>query len=168
MARRKRESAVTEGDFTSMLDLIFNLLAFFVVTFKLPKPELNFDLTLPPPKKIEQQVKSTEDMFAPKDEIFKDVSIRLVADDDGDLASILVEGQKVEGIPGLIAKIQRIGGATGAAMPVGGEGGLEAANIIVDPNLKYVYVITVVDACYLCNLTKINFGGSEKTKPGPF
>ena len=162
MPRRRADNSEVEGDFTSMLDMIFNLLAFFMITFNPPKPELNFDLTLPPPKKIEQQTKSTEDMFAPKDEIFKDVTIRLTADENGGLAGIFVEGQKVEGIQGMINKVMKIGGAMEGAAVSLEEGALEAANIICDPSLKYVHVITVVDACYQCNITKINFGGTEK------
>lgn len=159
MARRRRETSELQGDFTAMLDMIFNLLAFFVITFNPPKPELNFDMTLPPPKRTEQQQTPAEDMFMPKDEIFKDVTIRLAADAEGKLAAIFVEGQNVDGIPGLISKIQKIAAATGAATPSGG--GLETANILADPKLKYAYVIAVVDACYLCNLTRVNFGGRE-------
>lgn len=167
MPRRRSAHDPIEGDFTSMLDVIFNLLAFFVITFNPPKPELNFDLMLPPPKKIETQAKSTEDMFAPKEEIFKDVTIRLTSAPDGNVAGIFVEGQKVDGIKGMIAKVQKIGGAIGGTVAPGAKGdtgALEAANIIADPELKYVHVIEAVDACYQLNIVKINFGGTEKTR----
>lgn len=163
LARRNRNLAPIEGDFTSMLDLIFNLLAFFVVTFNPPKPELNFDLTLPAPQQGSGESKN-EDPFDITDELFRDVTIRLTASADGNLDEIVVEGQKVDGIAGLVQKILRVAGALGGLTGTD-NASLESANIVADPKLKYVYVIQVVDACYQCNIRKINFGGQKTPAP---
>jgi biopolymer transport protein ExbD len=161
MARRRRSPAPIDADFTAMLDLIFNLLAFFVVTFNPPSPELNFDFALPESK----QGQSTEpppESFEFEGELFKDVTIRLSADPAGKLAAIAVEGQKVDGIKGLVTKVQRMSG-TMAGLAGDGEGGLDTAQIIADAGLKYVHVVEVVDACYKCKLTKINFREPPKS-----
>ena len=52
MPRRRSgsPSGAIELNLTSMLDVVFNILAFFVMTFSPPEAERNFDVNLPPPK----------------------------------------------------------------------------------------------------------------------
>ncbi|MBY0587876.1 biopolymer transporter ExbD [bacterium] len=164
MVRRRRSPGPLDADFTAMLDLIFNLLAFFVVTFNPPSAELNFDFTLPESKQGASK-QPPPDSFEFEGDLFKDVTIRLSAGADGSLAGIAVEGQKVDGLSGLSAKIQRMSG-TLAGMVHDGEPALETAQIVADPTLKYVHVVEVVDACYKCRLSKINFREPAKS-PSP-
>jgi biopolymer transport protein ExbD len=161
MARRRRSPDPLDADFTAMLDLIFNLLAFFVITFNPPSPELNFDFTLPESKQG-QSNQPPKDPLEFEGDLFKDVTIRLSAQPDGSLSGITIEGQKVDGLPGLTAKIQRMSGSL-AGMVNDGEPSLETAHIIADPALKYVHVIAVVDACYKCRLSKIHFREPTQT-----
>jgi biopolymer transport protein ExbD len=146
-----------------MLDLIFNLLAFFVVTFNPPSPELNFDFALPE----SSQGKSTEpppDSFEFEGELFQDVTIRLSATAEGELSAILVEGQKVDGIRGMVSKIQRMSG-TMMGLAGDSEAALNTAQILADPKLKYAHIVQVVDACYKCRLLKINFREPVASSP---
>lgn len=160
MARRRTSSDDIEvkADLTSMLDVIFNVLAFFVVTFNPPKPEKNFDVTLPPPQKQETQAQ-TSDEASQEPELFESVTIGLRAGPGGTLQSIQLEGRDLGGggvgVPRLVNELRR----TASLISVGdGSGGaLEAATIICDPSLKYEHLIAVVDACYQASIKKINF-----------
>ena len=160
MARRRSGNASeeVETNLTSMLDIIFNVLAFFVVTFNPPKPEKNFDLSLPPPKQQEQQAEAPDETDKPP-EIFQDVTITLEAGADGSLAGIRVEDRPVAGIGALARDLATLSKMIGGVPGVGEK--LEAANIIAAPTLKYRWVIAVVDSCYQADIKKINFAESN-------
>jgi len=55
--RKKKKVEPTELDMTSMIDIVFMLLIFFILTFNPTKPEANFTLSLPsagsPPESVE-------------------------------------------------------------------------------------------------------------------
>ena len=153
--RGHRSGEEIDSNLTSMLDVIFNILAFFVVTFNPPKPEKNFDISLPPPKKEETEVQQQTEGEIQFE--FDDVTVRLVADAAGALEAIYIDSTPVEGLGRLPQAIQRIdreirGGSLDGK-------GLRAANIVSDPNLKYGYVIQVVDALYQNRIQEVNFAG---------
>ena len=158
MGRRKRSGGgneEVETNLTSALDLIFNILAFFVVTFNPPKPEQNFDVTLPPPK--EQQDESEGEMELPDMEavLFEDIQITLTAGPTGALTGVNIAGKQLPGtnMAALTRELRLLAGSIGGAT---GEK-LEAATIAAPPTLKYRYVINVIDACYSADIKKINF-----------
>lgn len=169
MARRRGGGSgeEVEGGMTSMLDLIFNILAYFVVTFNPPKPEKNFDVALPPVKieKNDAQSSSEEAALPDEDEeLMEEVRITLNAGPNGSLARISVQGKEVAGgIPALARQLQVVT----SAMKVGDGGeSVEAAQIVASPKLKYAYVVQAVDACYKVNIKKIGFseapGGAQQ------
>ena len=154
MGRRKvEEVGAANVDLTSCLDMIFNILAFFVLTFNPPKPEKNFDVALPPPKPQESTAPSETDLMI-EPEAFEDVTINVSAGPDGVVGAVRIEGKQVQGgITRLATELRRM------AQAIGGAGGdkLSAANIVADPKLKYRHIIEVVDACYFAQIQKINF-----------
>lgn len=160
MARRRaaENDEEVKADLTSMLDIIFNVLAFFVVTFNPPVPEKNFDVTLPPPKK-QEETKATSELPSEEPELYQDVTIGLRAGPNGTLQTIQLEGRDLGGagvgVPRLVNELRK----TAAMLNIGAadKGALEAANIIADPSLKYEHVMAVVDACYQASIKKINF-----------
>ena len=122
-----------ESNLTSMLDLIFNVLAFFVVTFNPPKPEKNFDVALPPPKQEESQ--STQELpdLDQEPELFDALTITLAAGPGGALAAVNVDGAPVDGgLNGLSRDLRikagSIGGVTGKK--------LETATVVASPHAQ--------------------------------
>ena len=138
---------------TTMLDLIFNILAYFVVTFNPPKPERNFDIYLPPPK-VEDESQSQDTFELPEEEdLLDEIQITLGAGPSGSLASVRLQGREIPG--GIRALPNELSLSVGAEKGVGKS--IEAATIISSPKLKYKWVIQVVDACYRAGIVKINF-----------
>ena len=160
MARRRRKAEVSEEEvvmnFTSMLDVVFNILFFFVATFSPPAPERSFDINLPPPK-LGQAGEAAANSDLPTDEeavLFDDITITLTAGANGELAGIRIEQRQIEGgLSRLTAEIRR------AAQQVVGLSGtkLDAAMIVAAPTLKYKHLIEVMDACRAADINKINF-----------
>jgi biopolymer transport protein ExbD len=148
-----------EINLTSALDVIFNILAFFIITFSPPAPERNFDVSLPPPKPVE--TKTEQQSEGPEAEPFKDVTITIAAKADGSVGGITLENRPISTVAALSRELDRTVRAINA---VGGDK-LEAATIIAAPTLKYRHLIETVDACYRANIQKINFaegGGAQK------
>lgn len=157
MARRRASSPDQSLtiDLTSCLDMIFNLLAFFMITFNPPKAEKNFDVGLPPPKVEKKESEGASQLPISEEQIYEDITIALGAAPDGSLASIRMEGKPVPNPRQLAFELDRtskaVGGATGER--------IEAATIVADPKLKYRHLIAIVDACHLAEIKKINFSG---------
>lgn len=165
MARRRNKSPSggVELNLTSMLDVIFNILAFFVMTFSPPIAEKNFDVRLPPPK-LQAGGGGEGGIENPDAEpqLFRDVTITLAADGAGALTGIKLEQKVIPGGPAGLARELRV---TAGAIKGAGQDVLEAANVVAPPNLKYRYLIEIVDACYQANIKKVNF--AENVAKGP-
>src|SRR5436190_11437959 len=90
--RHRRRRSSDEGvrlNMAAMLDMAFQLLAFFIATFKPMALEQQIALKLPPPEKIQ----STETAKNPKDatdveKLLRSMRISLESSPDGDLATI--------------------------------------------------------------------------------
>lgn len=141
---------------TSMLDLVFNILAFFVMTYVPPLASKDFEVNLPPPKPTGQgEATLTPESFTIDDAtLFNDLTIRVFASDTGDVARILVESKEIkvrENFQSLVSlEIQRVARAVG---------GIEAINLVFPPNLKYRHLIEVIEACEKAGIRQINFAG---------
>lgn len=143
---------------TSMLDVVFNILAFFVVTFSPPIPERNYDVHLPPPKLEEKAAPTEGELPTDEPKLFESVQITLIAGPGGSLAGIQLEQKPVPVLgPGGTSALARELRVTAGALAGMGEDRLEAATIIASPGLKYRYLIAAVDACYQANVRKIHF-----------
>lgn len=147
-----------------MLDVVFNILAFFVMTFSPPLAERNFDVNLPPPRaQTGQGGPGSVELPTEEPQLFQELAITLSAAPDGKLAGIRLEQKLVPIVgPGGAGALARELRATAGALGGAGQGKIEAATIIAPPNLQYNYVIPIVDACYQANIKKINFA-----EPGP-
>jgi biopolymer transport protein ExbD len=145
-----------------MLDVVFNILAFFVMTFQPPAPERNFDALLPPPKVTEAAAnpndKPADDIDAA--DLFKDVTVTLVAGPGGELSRIRVDNKDIGPITRLAVELRLFADAVKGI----GDQKLEAATIVASPGLKYRYIILAVDACHQANITKINFSEAAAAK----
>ena len=92
MRRRKRRlQGEVELNLASMLDMAFQLLAFFILTFRPAPAEGQLLLHLPPPEPIAKPLSGLPDGTAPSEEAVaseKTLEIRLACDAAGKLASI--------------------------------------------------------------------------------
>lgn len=142
---------------TSLLDLVFNILAFFVITYKPPLQTKDYQVNLPPPKQVESHA-SSETMFAPRNpEQFKDISIGLEAGEGGVLSGITLEGKAIplgeKARETLASSIKKL---CDDVINQGGEP-ITAVNIVAAPELKYRYLLTAVDACRAAGIEKVGF-----------
>lgn len=153
--RRVVSSDSVDMNLTAALDVIFNVLSFFVMTFNPPEPERNFDLSLPPPQ-VQSSSADAGQQDLPKEEIdpFEMLTITMIAGPDGSLGGIQIEQKQVQGgIRGLTNQLKVTAGAIKGASGKS----LETATIVASPTLKYRYVIEAIDACYQADIKKINF-----------
>ena len=100
MASQKREIFVGNGgsklQMTSMIDVVFLLLAFFVITYKTPEVEGDFNIRMP----VEAQSTSSPSL----DDLMP-VTIKLSADAKGELAGIRFGETRVADMAGLRSAI---------------------------------------------------------------
>jgi biopolymer transport protein ExbD len=121
-----------ELQMTPMIDIVFQLLVFFIMTFKIVLPEGDFNIRMPSA--------STAAMSMPSET--PTIRVRLRAGADGDLAGILVEGSPKASFDELRAYIRRLVGD--AAGP--DEASDQEVELDCDYDLKYDYVIQAVTA----------------------
>ena len=89
-----------ELQMTPMIDIVFQLLVFFIMTFKIVLPEGDFNIRMPSA--------STAAMSMPSET--PTIRVRLRAGADGDLAGIVVEGSPKASFDELRAYIRRLVG----------------------------------------------------------
>lgn len=73
-----------ELNMTSMIDIVFQLLVFFIMTFKITALEGDFTVKMP---RVSSQNESIEDTFEDP------IRIELKADEDGSILDIIVNGE---------------------------------------------------------------------------
>jgi len=112
---------------TPMIDVVFLLLTFFVMTFKIIVPEGDFNVHMPPSGQNQ-----------PADMTNEPVQVRLVADADGGLAAIQLNGENVDNFDVLRQRVSAIGSA---------KPDLEAV-LFPDEHLRYEYVINAITAVH--------------------
>lgn len=131
--RNKQEADKQELNMTSMIDIVFLLLVFFVMTFKIVEMEGDFSIRMP---LAGSNNSVSESLDLP-------LKLRLRATPEGELASMAL-GENNLGVDFTAlrsAVLQQVG--TGA--PAEGEDGPEI-EIDTDYNLQYGYVIQAITA----------------------
>lgn len=123
-----------EQQMTPMIDIVFQLLTFFLFSFKIVAPEGDFNIKMPIASKVTQQL---EDPTLP-------ITVRLEADPHGDLESIFMNDRDL-GTNFKQLQLQIIGILGGDSGP-----GSAAENTEVelncDYNLRYDYAVQAIDA----------------------
>lgn len=120
---------------TPMIDMVFQLLVFFIMNFKVVDQEGDFNVKMPLAGEARQPSTTLEDQF----------TLTLTADENGDLSGItMVAGASTETYSNLkdvrdyiIANV----GATPSSEESGAEVELDCA-----PNLKYGYTVDAISA----------------------
>ncbi|MBN1853968.1 MAG: biopolymer transporter ExbD [Pirellulales bacterium] len=123
----------TELQMTPMIDIVFQLLVFFVMTFRIALPEGDFSIQMPSASAsatLEPQTSPT-------------LQVRLKARADGELTSITLDGTSMSDFTDLQQRIRRI--VRDSAGP-GESGSDREVEIDCDYHLKYDYVIQAITA----------------------
>ena len=123
----------TELSMTSMIDIVFLLLVFFVMTFKISAQEGDFNVKMP-----------LQNVGAPVDNTQLPLKLRLLADAAGTLQQIVLNDSKSFGtdweqVRGYIVHL--VGDQAGPSSDDGPE-----VEIDLDYNLHYVHVIEAITA----------------------
>ncbi len=130
--RNKEDATKTELSMTSMIDVVFLLLIFFILTFKIVELEGDFGIKMP----LAGSSASTMDDFDVP------IKLRMEADTDGNLTRMRLNeidlGTNFDTLRGTITQL--VGNQAG---PDAEDGGPEV-EIDTDFNLRYEYVIAAI------------------------
>ena len=132
--RNREEAHRSQLSMTSMIDIVFLLLVFFVMTFKIVELEGDFSIRMPLASQDTQQVVDPTDL---------PLKLRLRADESGHLTSMALNdidlGVDFDALRGNVVQL------VGTAAPVEGDEGPEI-EIDTDYNLRYEYIIRSITA----------------------
>ena len=129
--RHRDQKQDTQLSMTAMIDIVFLLLVFFVMTFKISAQEGDFNIKMPTPG---------EGSVADPTQLA--MKLRLLANEDGSLREIVLNERMSFGTDwgGLRAKmIELVGDAAGPGSDEGPE-----VEIDLDYQLQYVHVIDAI------------------------
>lgn len=131
--RNREDGQETQLNMTSMIDIVFLLLIFFVMTFKIVELEGDFSVRMPLAGNDSVAMDSTE----------LPIKLRMRADELGRLTSLSLNeidlGQDFDQLRGNVISL------IGTSTPVEGDDGPEI-EIDTDYNLRYEYVIRAITA----------------------
>jgi biopolymer transport protein ExbD len=133
----KRESSLGDKvaiDMTPMIDVVFQLMSFFMCTLKVVAPEGDFDIRMP---------LGVAAAAAPDDQQVPPVRVRLTAAPDGSLASIAMNGTQVADFEELR---KRIIGLVGTDTGPNSLAEKTEVELDCDHQLKYVNVVRAITA----------------------
>ena len=148
MARHRRKSSDVKLNLAAMLDMAFQLLAFFVLTFTPDPSEGQIMLRLPPPEAVKAanataQAGQDQDNKNPIEGI-ESLIISVFSNGDGSIQTLLVgEGQVGEGTPdkakALDARLRIIMGDPGSPF--------KQVILQVGSKLRYDELMKLIDVC---------------------
>lgn len=126
---------------TAMLDMAFQLLAFFVLTFKAPAPEGQLSLRLPPPARAAQAVEATPSPF---DVVVGrpgqlETLVLTVARSPGGATEYGLGDRRLPGLAALESALRRLFADPGQAF--------RQVLLSVDGDVPYEQVLAVVETC---------------------
>ena len=129
LPRRRLEKVAV--NMTPMIDVVFQLMIFFMLTFNIIAPEGDFDVRMPLSKSSAEPL---DDLQLPL------IQVRLVSDSEGMLTGILMNGEPVKDFDELR---QRVASFVDIALESGAS--LEDVELEIDSDYQLDY-INVVDA----------------------
>src|SRR6188508_2896804 len=141
--RKRRQQGDVELNLAAMLDMAFQLLAFFILTFKPAPVEGQILLRMPPPQAITninsgQQAGSDADNTNPIQGL-NTLVVSAIAHPDGTLRQMAVGEAPIAGLTALDRKLQAI-----FSEP---SGAFDQVIIQVDGKLRYEELMQIIDVC---------------------
>jgi biopolymer transport protein ExbD len=151
--KKKIKQEDVEIPVTPMLDMAFQLLTFFILTYHPMPTEGQFAMNLLPAAPTTDIREASPDEGATADQNLP-ASLRtlptvLRAGDGGNLGRVTVAGTEVQGMEALKRELETI--LKDPSLP------FDQALLKVDPNLKYSELMQVIDVFSALKLTKISF-----------
>ena len=135
---RQQGSTPPGPQMAPMIDIVFQLLIFFLLTLKIVEPEGEFQINMP----LDQPPQQTTDMALPA------IKVKLVANADGTLKSIRFGDRDLGGGPGAFQILNRaILQTVGAGQPGLDQTSETEVEIDADYHLDYSYTIRAISAC---------------------
>ena len=155
MIRKKKKHDEVELQVTPMLDMAFQLLTFFILTYRAAPMEGQFSMNLlPAAPAIKMDAKEPPNSDAKNADVpqqLRTMTTQLRANPDGTLGQVNLEEIEVQGMDQLRAKLKDI-------LDPAKELPFEQALIQADPNLKYEELMKVIDVFSSLKINKISFG----------
>ena len=143
MGRKKRHQGEVELNVTAMLDLAFQLLTFFILTFKPAPVEGDVMLRMAPPRPTtivkDGQAPGANAKNTNPVQGLTSLVITVVGDESGDLQTIAVGESQTGGLEQFDAKLRTILADEGA--------GFDQVLLQVSGNLRYRELMQVIDVC---------------------
>jgi len=124
-----------ELQMTPMIDIVFQLLVFFIMTFKIIMPEGDFQVKMP---------KSAPSEGPPPDNAVPPIVVKLAADGNGHCNLIRMGDNSLDGFDELAVQIRGIVDDQGGPGSPGGQA--VEVEFDCDYNLRYEYVIQAMTA----------------------
>ena len=137
---RSGEGEKIETQMAPMIDVVFQLLIFFMLTLKIVEPEGNFDINMPLGKP--QQSTVTDADLPP-------LKVRLIAGADGQLADLQFNQQSLgQGAAAFALLNDQVLKAVNSLKAAGPEN-LDKQEVEIDPdfNLDYRHIISAISNC---------------------
>jgi biopolymer transport protein ExbD len=163
--RAKRGESPEEVQFpvTPMLDMAFQLLAFFILTFQAPTPETRIDLYLPTtpialPGSAFGQSRTNPPRRTDLD-FENDLQIRVQANDLGDLKSLSLGETPVPDLESLASRLRRYATVL--------EGRPLRVRITADDRLRYEIAARIIGTCNNSGVSSIRLGNPIAPEPTP-
>ncbi len=152
---RRRSNAPEEVYFpvVPMLDMAFQLLAFFILTFQTPTGETRIDLYLPAaplalPTAPRGEATPRPSRVEADEDLESDLVIRARSDDLGELAGLTLSGSEVDGPVDLQSRLRRYRALLGTDRPL-------RVVLIADDRLRYEAAAQIVGACSAAGIRSI-------------
>jgi biopolymer transport protein ExbD len=144
--RKARSHGEVELSMTAMLDMAFQLLAFFILTFRPSAVEAQVSLRMPPPKVTEGQGGSL-DLNPKKEEDLSDkpqIPLKVFATPDGEIARITVGNHLISGDQGLEQVLANLNAALAQTLK---DAPFDGVSLETSPGLLYERAMQVLDIC---------------------
>ncbi|MCA9041427.1 MAG: biopolymer transporter ExbD [Planctomycetaceae bacterium] len=137
--RTSQQQALKQGpQMAPMIDIVFQLLIFFLLTLKIVEPEGEFQINMP----VNKPPQASSDIALPA------IKVRLLANEDGSLRGIQFGERNLGGGPDAFKRLNQVILQTvGADQASGGAASETEIEIDADYNLDYAYTIRAVSAC---------------------
>jgi biopolymer transport protein ExbD len=132
--RKKNGSSAGTLMMTPMIDIVFQLLVFFLLTFKIVSPEGDFNIFMPQSAPAQGQ---PDQLQLPA------LKLRMIASDSGELAGMFLGEKQLQSFQQLHSEIVSLVGDDTGPGSIAADTEIE---LDTDYNLKYKYVIEAITA----------------------
>lgn len=151
MAKKSALPSEVDVPIAPMLDLAFNLLAFFIMTFNPTPVEVQYTMNLLPgqPQAQPDEGPSDEASSSELPAALRTLTTNLFADTRGQLDRVTIGENEVQGMDQFRAQLQAI--LSDKSLP------FDQALIQADPDLQYGEIMQVIDIFNSLDINKISF-----------